>query len=142
MMPTPEKYRRYAEMCSKMAEKADDKIERSMLVKMAQQWRRLANYKAKRAQEDSTREAAKAAYFSLCGVVCKFILAKCASAPSHNLRLLSSPRCASSTMCLARASLTARASPSRCAPLALIVSHASSRAPERMPTSSGSNAVG
>jgi len=41
-----------------MAEKAEDKIERSMLVKMAQQWRRLANYKTKRAQEDSTREAA------------------------------------------------------------------------------------
>jgi hypothetical protein len=47
-MPTPEKYRRYAELCIKLAATVDDKIERAMLMKIAEQWRRLANHRAKR----------------------------------------------------------------------------------------------
>jgi hypothetical protein len=47
-MPTPDEYKRYAALCDDLADTTDDKIERAMLLKLAQQWRRLANHKAKR----------------------------------------------------------------------------------------------
>jgi hypothetical protein len=47
-MSTPEEYRLSAELCVKLANTVDDQIERAMLLKMADQRRRLANHKAKR----------------------------------------------------------------------------------------------
>jgi hypothetical protein len=47
-MPTLEQYRQYAMLRDDLADMTDDKIERAMLLKLAQQWRRLANHKAKR----------------------------------------------------------------------------------------------
>jgi hypothetical protein len=53
-MPTPEEYRRYATLCDNLADTTDDKIERAMLLKLAQQWRRLANHKAKQERLQET----------------------------------------------------------------------------------------
>jgi len=47
-MPTPEEYRRYADLCVELAKTVDDKGERSAIVKIADQWRRLANLRTKR----------------------------------------------------------------------------------------------
>jgi hypothetical protein len=47
-MPTPKEYSRYAGMCDDLADATDDKIERAILLKIAQQWRRLANHMAKK----------------------------------------------------------------------------------------------
>jgi hypothetical protein len=42
-----EEYRRFAELCTEAAaQTADDEIERMMLLRVADQWRRLATYKA------------------------------------------------------------------------------------------------
>jgi hypothetical protein len=46
-MTTPEEYRRYADLCDNLADKTNDKVERAMLINIAQRWRRLANHKAK-----------------------------------------------------------------------------------------------
>ena len=50
-MPTPNEYRHYARLCDKLAEDADDKIERAILRQMATQWRRLANRKIKQMRD-------------------------------------------------------------------------------------------
>ena len=47
-MPPPEEYRRYATMCDNLADTTDDKIERTMLINIAKQWKRLADHKAKK----------------------------------------------------------------------------------------------
>jgi hypothetical protein len=56
-MPTPEESRQSAEWCVKLAERADDEIERKFLLHMADQWRRLANYKAKRGRNQELKNS-------------------------------------------------------------------------------------
>ena len=46
-MPSSEEYKRSAEECRRAADKADDEIERETLLRMVEQWMRLAEYKAK-----------------------------------------------------------------------------------------------
>jgi len=46
-MVLPSHYRHFAELCDKLAREADDEIEQAILSQMANQWRRLANRKAK-----------------------------------------------------------------------------------------------
>lgn len=57
-MPTPNEYRYFARMCEKLANDSEDKIERVILKKMANQWRRLANHKS-RLKRDKTELAAE-----------------------------------------------------------------------------------
>jgi hypothetical protein len=45
-MPSSEEYRKNAEDCLRSANEADDPKEREVLLRMASQWRRLADYKA------------------------------------------------------------------------------------------------
>ena len=47
-MPNPEECRQNAKLCVHLANTADDKIERATLLQIANQWRRLANYRVKR----------------------------------------------------------------------------------------------
>ena len=46
-MPTSEEYRKSAEECLRLANEAIDLKEREILLRMATQWERLADYKAK-----------------------------------------------------------------------------------------------
>jgi hypothetical protein len=46
-MPTPDEYRCYATICDNLADTTEDKIERTILLQIAKQWRRLADHKAK-----------------------------------------------------------------------------------------------
>lgn len=46
-MPSSEEYKRSAEECRRAADQAEDEIERETLLRMAEQWYRLAEYKAK-----------------------------------------------------------------------------------------------
>lgn len=48
VMPTAEAYRLKAEECRSLAEHAADETEREELLRMAEQWQRLAIYKGKR----------------------------------------------------------------------------------------------
>lgn len=48
LLPTPEEYRRYAKLCTDLAGATEDKAECSMLLQIAQSFRRLANHKTKR----------------------------------------------------------------------------------------------
>jgi hypothetical protein len=52
-MSTPHEYRLYAKICTDLAASVSDKIERAVLLNIADQWRRLANHKEKqrRSQE-------------------------------------------------------------------------------------------
>jgi hypothetical protein len=45
LMPTSEHYRQRAEECRRLAEKAQDVHERQVILRMAEQWDRLAEYK-------------------------------------------------------------------------------------------------
>ena len=59
-MPTPEEYKRFAELCTEAAKTTDDEVERMMLPRVADQWRRLAVYKAtkvRKAPETQTSSA-------------------------------------------------------------------------------------
>lgn len=47
-MPTSEEYRKNAEDCLRLAQEAEDAQEREVLLRMAAQWGRLADYKAQR----------------------------------------------------------------------------------------------
>jgi len=47
-MPTAEEYRRFSDLCLGVAKTTDDKIEEAMLLQIAEYWRHLALYKAKR----------------------------------------------------------------------------------------------
>jgi len=47
-LPTAEEYRRSAEECRRLAGETPDKVERTTLLRMAAQWERLAEYKAKK----------------------------------------------------------------------------------------------
>src|SRR5205823_3531280 len=116
-----EEFLAYARKCFELVRTAATHEERETLVEMVEGWLRAAistasrrplhlrtpHHRTNRPGMVTAGLRRHAAYFSLCGRVRRFILAKCTKAPPHNLRLLSSPRCASSTMCLARASLTA-----------------------------------
>jgi hypothetical protein len=44
-MPTAEEYKRSAEECRRVAEQVDDPIERQAILRMAEQWDRLARRK-------------------------------------------------------------------------------------------------
>jgi hypothetical protein len=46
-MPTSKEYRESADRCLRLANDAQDPKEREILLKMATQWARLADYKAK-----------------------------------------------------------------------------------------------
>jgi|HubBroStandDraft_5_1064220.scaffolds.fasta_scaffold47672_2 hypothetical protein len=46
-MPTSEEYRKSADDCQRLADEAQDPKEREILQRMATQWGRLADYKAK-----------------------------------------------------------------------------------------------
>ena len=48
-MPTSDGYKRYATVCDNIADTTDDRIERTILLQIARQWRRLADHKAKTA---------------------------------------------------------------------------------------------
>jgi hypothetical protein len=50
-MPNPEECRQNAKHCVHLANTADDKIERATLLQIANQWRRLANYRVKRERQ-------------------------------------------------------------------------------------------
>jgi hypothetical protein len=50
-MPNPEECRHNAKLCVHLANTADDKIERATLLQIANQWRRLANYRVKRERQ-------------------------------------------------------------------------------------------
>jgi hypothetical protein len=45
-MPTAEDYKRSADECRRLAEQVQDSIERETILKMAEQWDRLARRKA------------------------------------------------------------------------------------------------
>ena len=45
--------KRSADLCARLASEAADKFERSILERMADQWRRLANYKQKKSLKKS-----------------------------------------------------------------------------------------
>jgi hypothetical protein len=47
-MPTSEHYKRRAEECRALAEQAHDEDERATILRMAEQWERLAEHKAKK----------------------------------------------------------------------------------------------
>jgi hypothetical protein len=47
-MPTSEHYRKRAEECRRLAEQAHDAHERATILRMAEQWERLAEHKAKK----------------------------------------------------------------------------------------------
>ena len=53
-MPDPEECRQNAKLCVRLANTADDKIERATLLQIANQWRRLANYRVKRERQKDT----------------------------------------------------------------------------------------
>ena len=46
-MPTAQEYRRYAELCERVASESSEKQEKAILQQIATQWRRLANIKVK-----------------------------------------------------------------------------------------------
>jgi hypothetical protein len=54
LMPTPEEYRRYAKLCNDLAGATEDKAEYSMLLQIAQSFRRLANHKTRRERRQDT----------------------------------------------------------------------------------------
>jgi hypothetical protein len=51
-MPTSEHYRKTAEECRRHAKEADDIVERETLLRMAAQWDRLAEHKARKESEE------------------------------------------------------------------------------------------
>jgi hypothetical protein len=53
-MPTANEYRQYAKLCERIAAESSEKQEKAILQRIATQWRRLANMKAK--QENSTKQ--------------------------------------------------------------------------------------
>jgi hypothetical protein len=50
-MPSAEQYRTGAEQCRKAAAKTDDRLERESLLRIASQWDRLAEHKARKLAE-------------------------------------------------------------------------------------------
>jgi hypothetical protein len=56
-MPTPTEYRHYADLCDKLAVEATDAIERKMLAQFAQNWRRLANYAARKKRKQEPKNS-------------------------------------------------------------------------------------
>ena len=50
-MPTSEDYRKSAQECRRHARETDDREERETLLRMAAQWERLADHKARRDAE-------------------------------------------------------------------------------------------
>jgi ribosomal protein S15P/S13E len=52
-MPTPDHYRQSAQECRRHAYEAKDTHEREALLRMAAQWDRLADHKARKEAEDS-----------------------------------------------------------------------------------------
>jgi hypothetical protein len=52
VMPDPEEYRRYAKLCSDLANSAMTTLKRGTLLQIANQWRRLANHKVKRERRE------------------------------------------------------------------------------------------
>ena len=46
-MPSSEEYRHSAEECRRLAETAEDEVERGTLLQLADQWYRLAEHKAR-----------------------------------------------------------------------------------------------
>jgi len=51
-MPTSDHYRKSAEECRRHAREARDALERETLLRMAAQWDRLAEHKARKEAED------------------------------------------------------------------------------------------
>jgi hypothetical protein len=58
-MPTPKEYRHYAEVCKEFASTVGNKIERAMLLKIVEQWRRLANHKEKLVRAEQEHQYGK-----------------------------------------------------------------------------------
>jgi hypothetical protein len=52
-MPTAEQYRKTAEQCRRVAGNTEDRFEREMLLRMAAQWDRLADHKARKESEEA-----------------------------------------------------------------------------------------
>jgi hypothetical protein len=52
-MPTSEHYRKSAQECRRHAKEAGDTLERETLLRMAAQWDRLADHKARKEAEDN-----------------------------------------------------------------------------------------
>ena len=50
-MPTSEQYRKSAEQCRRVAHNTDDRLERETLMRIAAQWDRLADHKARKESE-------------------------------------------------------------------------------------------
>jgi hypothetical protein len=53
LMPTAQEYRRYAELCERIAAESSEKQEKAILRQIATQWRRLANIKDKQTARQS-----------------------------------------------------------------------------------------
>jgi hypothetical protein len=53
-MPAPDEYRRYADLCVDLAKTVDDKAERTVILNIADQWRRIANLRTKRERLQET----------------------------------------------------------------------------------------
>jgi hypothetical protein len=70
-MPTSEDYKRSAEECRRLAQQAHDDIEREALLRMAAQWDRLAQHKAKVEGRQGllNSKRARAAYFDFATAV-------------------------------------------------------------------------
>jgi hypothetical protein len=56
-MPTSEQYRKSADQCRRAAQSTNDKLEREALLRIAEQWGRLADHKA-----ESSAQAAWASH--------------------------------------------------------------------------------
>jgi hypothetical protein len=50
-MPTAEQYRKSAEQCGRVAGQTEDRLERESLLRIAAQWDRLADHKARKEAE-------------------------------------------------------------------------------------------
>jgi hypothetical protein len=51
-MPTSEQYRKSAEQRRRAAQRSDDRLEREALMRIAEQWDRLADHKARKEAEE------------------------------------------------------------------------------------------
>jgi hypothetical protein len=56
-MPTPEEYRRYADLCIELAKTVDDKAERAAILNIASQWRPVANLRDKREHHQEPKDS-------------------------------------------------------------------------------------
>jgi hypothetical protein len=52
-MPTSERYPKSAEQCRRAAQRSDDSLEREALMRIAEQWDRLADHKARKEAEEA-----------------------------------------------------------------------------------------